>query len=142
MAINQLPDVTAQLTQVADLTVAGTYPILYWSTAIFGGFSAFLGFFGFIYLVFMFTRKPTFWGFVGLGFNAIVYLIISAWWGILTFCDAGKGYSSDATSYSPAYTVFADPAPFYKYWAASAVITVVYIFWQLLTWLYSEKVKK
>ncbi|EDI2893909.1 hypothetical protein CDG24_25280 [Salmonella enterica subsp. enterica serovar Newport] len=119
-----------------------SYPILYWLTAIFGGFGVVGGFFAIIFKLFMFTRKASVSGFFGLVFQALNYLILSVWWLVLCFDGGGNGYNSPATSYSNAYTVLPDPNPFYGYWGYSLALTLIYGFWCLLVWLYEQQQKE
>ncbi|EAP5135680.1 hypothetical protein EG626_23790 [Salmonella enterica] len=134
-----LPDLTAQLKPLPSLTVQDNYPITFWLTAIFGGSGALFGFFGLIAKVHAFVKAPRFWGFVGLVFLALNYLILSGWWGILIFGEAGRGYYFAATSYSAEYTRLADPTAFYGYWGYSLVLSLIYGFWCLLEWMHSNK---
>ncbi|EIX3308882.1 hypothetical protein MKB11_005020 [Salmonella enterica] len=116
-----------------SLTVQDNYPITFWLTAIFGGCGAFFGFFGLIAKVHAFVKAPRFWGFVGLIFIALNYLILSVWWYSMAFNGVGDGYSSEY------YTRAADPTGLYAYWGYSLALSLIYGFWCLLEWMHSNK---
>ncbi|EDX8731921.1 hypothetical protein DAE87_004581 [Salmonella enterica subsp. enterica serovar Braenderup] len=135
-----IPTVSHAATAVSpSLTVQDNYPITFWLTAIFGGGGAFFGFFGLIAKVHAFVKAPRFWGFVGLIFIALNYLILSVWWYAMAFNGVGDGYFLAATEYSQAYTKLADPTGLYAYWGYSLALSLVYGFWCLLEWMHSNK---
>lgn len=116
-----------------SLTVQDNYPITFWLTAIFGGSGALFGFFGLIAKVHAFVKAPRFWGFVGLVFLALNYLILSVWWYVLAFNGAGDGYRYES------FVAYPDLNPLYGYWGYSLVLSLVYGFWCLLEWMHSNR---
>ncbi|EAX2259419.1 hypothetical protein AIP98_22415 [Salmonella enterica] len=128
-----LPDLTAQLKPLPSLTVQDNYPITFWLTAIFGGSGALFGFFGLIAKVHAFVKAPRFWGFVGLVFLALNYLILSVWWYVLAFNGVGDGYRYES------FVAYPDLNPLYGYWGYSLVLSLVYGFWCLLEWMHSNR---
>ncbi|EIQ3230845.1 hypothetical protein LU140_004503 [Salmonella enterica] len=116
-----------------SLTVQDNYPITFWLTAIFGGSGALFGFFGLIAKVHAFVKAPRFWGFVGLVFLALNYLILSVWWYVLAFNGVGDGYRYES------FVAYPDLNPLYGYWGYSLVLSLIYGFWCLLEWMHSNR---